>query len=165
MVDTSKLTEDERLSQNWATAGAEPHLVRLPELRHLVLDHLDPRRLLHHVRRGVEQRRPHRHLVGWLILSDLHPHHRLLHVRAGVGVPDLGRHLLVGEQAGRPARRASTPAGSTSSVCSVIIASVVYGAATFLNITIGCSASYVTDFLGGDYLHQQFFWFIVLMVR
>ncbi len=32
-------------------AGAEPELERLLELRHLVLDHLDPRRLLHHLRR------------------------------------------------------------------------------------------------------------------
>ncbi len=46
-----------------------------------------------------------------------------------------------------------------------IIASVVYGSATFLNITIGLfSESYATDFLGGDYLHQQFFWFIVVMI-
>ena len=46
-----------------------------------------------------------------------------------------------------------------------IIASVVYAAASFLNITIGLySASYVTGFLGGDYLKQQFFWFLVLMV-
>ena len=42
---------------------------------------------------------------------------------------------------------------------------MVYGAAFFLNTTIGLfSTSYSTDFLGGDYLHQQFFWFIVLMI-
>ncbi|MET0741291.1 MAG: amino acid permease [Candidatus Nanopelagicales bacterium] len=46
-----------------------------------------------------------------------------------------------------------------------ILASVVYAAAFFLNTTIGLfSASYATDFLGGDYLRQQFFWFIVLML-
>jgi len=46
-----------------------------------------------------------------------------------------------------------------------IIASVVYAAASFLNITIGLySSSYTTNFLGGDGLHQQFFWFIVLMI-
>jgi amino acid transporter len=46
-----------------------------------------------------------------------------------------------------------------------IIASVVYAAASFLNITIGLySTSYVTGFFGGNYLYQQFFWFIVLMV-
>lgn len=45
-----------------------------------------------------------------------------------------------------------------------IIASVVYGAATFLNVFIGLfSDSYATDFMGGDYLRQQFFWFLVLM--
>ncbi len=46
-----------------------------------------------------------------------------------------------------------------------IIASVVYGAATFLNVFIDSfSDSYAANFLGGDYLKQQFFWFIVLMV-
>ncbi len=45
-----------------------------------------------------------------------------------------------------------------------IIASVVYGAATFLNVFISLfSDSYGTTFLGGDYLKQQFFWFAVLM--
>jgi amino acid transporter len=46
-----------------------------------------------------------------------------------------------------------------------ILASVVYGAATYLNTLIGSfSASYAADFFGGDYLEQQFFWFILLMV-
>ena len=46
-----------------------------------------------------------------------------------------------------------------------IIASVVYGAATYLNTFIDLfSDSYATSFLGGNYLYQQFFWFIVLMV-
>jgi amino acid transporter len=46
-----------------------------------------------------------------------------------------------------------------------ILASVVYGAATFLNVLIGSmSDSYGTSFMGGDYLRQQFFWFIALMV-
>ena len=46
-----------------------------------------------------------------------------------------------------------------------ILASVVYGSAFFLNTTIGLfSPYYSTDFLGGDYLHQQFFWFIILMI-
>jgi amino acid transporter len=46
-----------------------------------------------------------------------------------------------------------------------IVASVVYGAASFLNVLIGAfSSGYATGFLGGDYLYQQFFWFIVLMV-
>ena len=46
-----------------------------------------------------------------------------------------------------------------------VTASVGYGAATFLNILIGSiSPTYGTDFLGGDYLQQQFFWFAVLMI-
>ena len=46
-----------------------------------------------------------------------------------------------------------------------IIASVVYGAGSFLNITLSLfSDTYAADFLGGDYLHQQFFWFMVIMV-
>jgi len=44
-------------------------------------------------------------------------------------------------------------------------ASVVYGAATFLNITIGVfSGHYANHFLGGDYILQQFFWFVVIMI-
>ena len=45
-----------------------------------------------------------------------------------------------------------------------VTASVAYGAASFTNVLIQTiSPSYATDFLGGDYLVQQFFWFIVLM--
>ena len=43
--------------------------------------------------------------------------------------------------------------------------SVGYGAATFLNITLGIySPDYATSFLGGDYINQQFFWFAIIMV-
>src|SRR5579871_6812316 len=43
-------------------------------------------------------------------------------------------------------------------------ASVVYGAATFLNITLGAySPSYASGFLSGDSIEQQFFWFIIIM--
>lgn len=46
-----------------------------------------------------------------------------------------------------------------------VTASVVYGASFFLNTIIGSySSSYATDFLGGDYIKQQFFWFVVIMV-
>ena len=46
-----------------------------------------------------------------------------------------------------------------------VTASVVYGAATFLNIII-CSFSpeYQAGFLGGETIHQQFFWFVAVMV-
>ncbi len=46
-----------------------------------------------------------------------------------------------------------------------VVASVAYGAATFLNILIDSfSDAYASSFLGGDYLLQQFFWFLVIMV-
>jgi len=46
-----------------------------------------------------------------------------------------------------------------------ITASVVYGAATFLNMVLAAFApSYATYFLNGDNIHQQFFWFAVIMV-
>ena len=44
-------------------------------------------------------------------------------------------------------------------------ASVVYGAATFLNITLGAYfPDYALSFLNGDYINQQFFWFTVIML-
>jgi amino acid transporter len=46
-----------------------------------------------------------------------------------------------------------------------ITASVVYGAAIFLNITLGLySPEYSDSFLRGDGIMQQFFWFVVIMV-
>ena len=46
-----------------------------------------------------------------------------------------------------------------------ITPSVAYGAATFLNITLGVYFStYTTGFLSGDYINQQFFWFAIIMV-
>jgi amino acid transporter len=46
-----------------------------------------------------------------------------------------------------------------------ILASVGYGAAIFINTLISLfSDSYTTGFLGGDFLYQQFFWFIVVMI-
>jgi amino acid transporter len=45
-----------------------------------------------------------------------------------------------------------------------ILASVAYGAAIFLNTFIDLfSDSYATSFFGGNFLYQQFFWFIVVM--
>src|SRR6476659_10074691 len=45
-----------------------------------------------------------------------------------------------------------------------ILASVAYGCAIFLNTLISLfSDSYTTGFLGGDLLHQQFFWFVAVM--
>src|SRR5260221_9401276 len=46
-----------------------------------------------------------------------------------------------------------------------VTASVVYGAATFLNITLGAYfQNYSVNFLSGDSINQQFFWFIIIMV-
>ena len=58
--------------------------------------------LLHHLRPGVEQRRPDRDLVGLADHLRPDPARRVLDVRAGLGVPDRGRHLLVGVDARRP---------------------------------------------------------------
>jgi len=46
-----------------------------------------------------------------------------------------------------------------------ITASVVYGAATVLNITLGAySPAYITGFMKGDLINQQFFWFMIIMI-
>lgn len=46
-----------------------------------------------------------------------------------------------------------------------VTASVVYGAATFLNITIGTYfPAYSISFLQGDSINQQFFWFTAIMI-
>ncbi len=97
-----QLNDDEQQARRARLqAGAEPDLVRLLQLRHLLLDHLDPRRLLHDVRSGLEQRWADCHLHRLAAHLRVHPDHRVLHERARVGLPDLGRHLLVGQQARR----------------------------------------------------------------
>ena len=46
-----------------------------------------------------------------------------------------------------------------------VTASVGYGAASFLNVILGAQwPSYATDFLGGDYIKQQFFLFIAIIL-
>jgi amino acid transporter len=46
-----------------------------------------------------------------------------------------------------------------------VTASVGYGAATFLNITLGSYfPQYASGFLDGDYINQQFFLFVVIMI-
>lgn len=46
-----------------------------------------------------------------------------------------------------------------------VTASVVYGAATFLNISIGAYfPSYASGFLDGNSINQQFFWFTAVMI-
>jgi len=46
-----------------------------------------------------------------------------------------------------------------------VTASVGYGAASFLNVILGAQfPNYATDFLGGDYIKQQFFLFVAIIV-
>jgi amino acid transporter len=46
-----------------------------------------------------------------------------------------------------------------------VTASVGYGAASFLNVILGNQwPSYATDFLGGDYIKQQFFLFLAIIL-
>ena len=46
-----------------------------------------------------------------------------------------------------------------------VVASVGYGAASFTNVLISVSSdSYAGSFMGGDYLRQQFFWFLVIIL-
>ena len=72
---------------------------------------------------------------GWPIVSVFILIIGFTHVRAGVGLPDLGRHLLVGVEDGRPEGRLlhglaepDRPGRGT--------ASVAYGCATFIDLTL-----------------------------
>ena len=85
----------------WVQAGADSRVELVLQLRDLVHDHLGPGGVLHHLRPGVEQRRPGGDLVGLADHRRAHPDHRLLHVGAGLRLSDGGRPLLVGGQARR----------------------------------------------------------------
>ncbi|CAB4928568.1 unannotated protein [freshwater metagenome] len=74
---------------------------RVLELRDLVLHHFNFGRLLHDLLLRMEQRRPDRHLHRMANHRSTHPCHRILHVGACLRLSDLGRHLLVGIEAGR----------------------------------------------------------------
>ena len=127
--------EDER---QLAEMGYKQELNRgwsaLLELRDLVHDHLGPRRLLHDLRPGVEQRRPDRDLLGLAADLDPDPDHRLLHVGDRRQVPDRGRHLLVGRASSAARSGAGSPAGSTWSAWSASSPRSYYACATFLNV-------------------------------
>ena len=73
----------------------------LHELRDLVLDHLDPRRLFHELRHGVVLRRPGSDDVGLADRLRVHPRHRALHVRDRLCLSHGGWDLLLGVQARR----------------------------------------------------------------
>ena len=107
------------------------------ELRDLVLDHLDPGRLLHHLRPGVEQRRPDRDLVGLADHLRLHPHHRPLHVGDPVSAfPTAGGIYYWALRLGGPGWGWFTGWFNLVGLVGVV-ASVDYGAALFASYTIG----------------------------
>ena len=58
--------------------------------------------LLHHLRAGVQRRRPDRDLDRLADRQPVHPHRRLLDVRARLGDADRRGYLLLGVQARRP---------------------------------------------------------------
>src|ERR1700716_1756184 len=124
----------------------------LLQLRHFVQHHLDPGRLLHHLRAGLEQRRPDRDQLGLAADLGVHPHHRVLYGGTRVGLPDRGRHLLVGPHPGQ--------AGGWLNLIGLIAvtASVDYGCATFLNLTM---ASMVPGWDGT--LTQAFYLFLAIL--
>ena len=96
------LNEDEKLSRGTRIhPGAAPLLVRIQQLRYLVLHHLDPGRLLHLVRPRLEQRRPCGDRLGLAARLDLHPDHRAVYVRTRLRNADFRRYLLVGKQTRR----------------------------------------------------------------
>ena len=106
MTATPELSDDEKhLASLGYKQELQPLLVRLLELRHLVLDHLDPGRLFHLVRPRLEQRWPGGDRLGLADRLGVHPDHRAVHVRAGLGLPDVRRDLLVGQQTRRPEGR------------------------------------------------------------
>ena len=131
-----RAADEKRLAELGYKQELSRDLERLSELRDLVHDHLDPGGLLHDLRPGLEQRRPDRDLLGLAADLDPDPDHRLLHVRAGVGLPDRGRHLLVGVQARRPGWGWFTGWFNLIGLVAVV-ASVDYGCATFMNTVLG----------------------------
>ncbi len=133
----SELSDDEKhLARLGYTPGAEPDLVQLLQLRHLVLDHLDPRRLLHDLRAGLEQRRPGGDLVG---LAD---HLGLFILLIGFTISELvsayptsGGIYWWASKLGGPAAGFFTGWLNLIGLLAVT-ASVAYGAATFLDLTL-----------------------------
>ena len=123
-------------SPSSATSRTSAGLELVLQLRDLVHDHLGPRRLLHDLRPGVEQRRPDRHLVGLADHLRADPAGRVLDVRARVEVPDRGRHLLLGVLRSAARAGAGSPAGSTSSAWSASSPRSTTRAATFLNASL-----------------------------
>ena len=115
-------------------ADPRSRLERLLQLRDLVHDHLGPRRLLHDLRQAWNNGGPIAISLGLADHLGLDPARRLLDVGAGLGVPDRGRHLLLG------VRRSAAPAwgwftGWFNLIGLVgVVASVVYASAQFLNV-------------------------------
>ena len=90
-TSTETLSSDEqRLAELGYKQELQARLERLLQLRDLVLDHLDPRRLLHDLRPGLEQRRPDRDLDRLAGDQRADPARRVLDVRARLGDADRG---------------------------------------------------------------------------
>ena len=116
-------------------AGAAPLLVRLLQLRHLVLDHLDPGRLLHHVRLrpGTTAARPRSRSAG--------RSSRRSSWSSGCACPSwFPRSRRPAASTGGPASSAGSEAGYYTGWLNLIgliaiLASVAYGGATFLDLS------------------------------
>ena len=135
--DARELTDDEK---HLARLGYKQELGRswseLLQLRHLVLDHLDPGRLLHHVRPGVEQRRTGRDLAG---AGRSSPRSSCSSASRSVELvsayPTSGGIYWWAAKLGGPAAGFFTGWLNLIGLLAVT-ASVAYGAATFLDLTL-----------------------------
>ena len=102
---SDQVDRGDRDEQRLAELGYKQELTRVVELvlelRDLVHDHLGAGGVLHHLRPGLEQRRPGRHLLGLADHLRPDPGHRPLHGGARLGLSHGRRPVLVGGQARR----------------------------------------------------------------
>ena len=115
--------------------GPEPLVVRLLQLRHLVLDHLDPGRLLHELRRRLQQRRPD---LDLLVVADPRPFILLIGFTMSELVsayPTSGGIYWWASKLGGPAAGFFTGWLNLIGLVAVT-AGVSYGCATFIDLTI-----------------------------
>ncbi|WP_345150445.1 amino acid permease [Nonomuraea rubra] len=149
--------DSRRLPSSAPQAGAGTHLERILELRHLLLDHLHPRGCFTTFGQAWNNGGPIAISWGWPLIS-------LFILIIGFCMSELvsayrrGRHLLVGRQAGqadpRLAHRLAQPHRPHRRH-----ASVDYGCATFLNITLN-------RLTGGAWegtLPQAFLLFVIIL--
>ena len=136
-IEERRAADEQRLAELGYNQELEPQLERLPELRDLVHDHLDPRRLLHDLRPGVEQRRPDRDLLGLAADLDPDPDHR----RSACPSSSRRTRPPAASTGGRPSSAAPAWGWFTGWFNLIgliaVTASVDYGCATFLNTIFG----------------------------